>query len=133
MIILKYKASAKNHKNTKEKKMPYISVKTALKPEKNQVEAIKTAFGKAIEIIPGKTERWLMVSFETQDYLFFSGDSMPAAMIEVSVFGKTKPEFYEKLTAKICDIIEKELEIPQEKIYVKYSETENWGWNGKNF
>lgn len=113
--------------------MPYISVKTSFIPEENKVNLIKTELGKAIETIPGKTERWLMVSFDTQKYMFFSGDKSPAAMIEVSVFGKADPDAYEKLTEKICNIIEKELSIPASRIYVKYSEIENWGWNGGNF
>ena len=37
------------------------------------------------------------------------------------------------MTTEVCKISEEELGIPQNKIYVKYEEVENWGWNGRNF
>lgn len=113
--------------------MPFINIKTQEKLSKEKAEKVKSELGSAIEIIPGKTERWLMVSFDAQDYMYFSGSESPSAMAEVSVFGKARPEYYEKLTAEICRIINSELKIPSDRVYVKYSEIENWGWNGGNF
>lgn len=113
--------------------MPYISVKTPFRTEKQAAEKMKAEFGKAIELLPGKTERWLMVSFDSQDEMFFAGSSSPSAIAEISVFGKAKPEYYEKLTAEVCRIISENTDIPPDRIYVKYSETDNWGFNGTNF
>ena len=113
--------------------MPYISVKTPFKAEKPAAEKMKAEFGKAIEILPGKTERWLMVSFDSQDEMFFAGSAEPSAIAEISIFGKAKPEYYEKLTAEVCRIISENTKIPSDRIYVKYSETDNWGFNGTNF
>ena len=75
--------------------MPYISVKTPFRAEKQTAEKMKTEFGKAIEILPGKTERWLMVSFDSQDEMFFAGSSSPSEIAEISIFGKARPEYYE--------------------------------------
>ncbi len=113
--------------------MPYISVKTPFKATETQAESVKAKLGKAIEIIPGKTERWLMVSFEKQDYMFFAGKDEPSAMIEVFVFGDVTSSDSEKLTAEICRIISSELSVATDRIYVKYSGISEWGWNGGNF
>jgi len=37
------------------------------------------------------------------------------------------------MSGKICEIFEKELGIPGDKIYITYSGYKNWGWNGGNF
>ena len=40
--------------------MPFINTKTTAKIDKEKEIAIKEEFGKAIELIRGKSERWLM-------------------------------------------------------------------------
>jgi 2C-methyl-D-erythritol 2,4-cyclodiphosphate synthase len=37
------------------------------------------------------------------------------------------------MTAKICDALKEVLQIPGDKVYVKYQGTDQWGWNGRNF
>ena len=37
------------------------------------------------------------------------------------------------MTARTCQILEKELGIPGSNVYVSYFGTPNWGWNGSNF
>ena len=37
------------------------------------------------------------------------------------------------VTKDICNLYEKELNIPQDCIYIKYDEVDNWGFNGFNF
>jgi len=39
----------------------------------------------------------------------------------------------DKMTAKLCEILEKELCIPGNAVYISYWGTSNWGWNGGNF
>ena len=113
--------------------MPFICVKTNAAVSDDSMVSIKSALGQAISVIPGKSETWLMVGIEPEYKLWFKGDDSPAAMVEVSVFGGANPSAYNKLTVQICAILEKELDIPASRTYVKYSETENWGWNGSNF
>ena len=114
--------------------MPYIGTKTtvAISPEKEIV--LKEKMGKAIEAIPGKTEAWLMCEFEDNCRIWFKGDnSAPSAYVEVKLLGRAEREYYEKLTAIICDILADELSIPADRTYVKYEECEHWGWNNMNF
>ena len=37
------------------------------------------------------------------------------------------------MTGEICKIFNEELGIEPNRIYVKYEEVANWGWNGENF
>ena len=62
-----------------------------------------------------------------------AGSDAPAAIAEVSVYGGADGEDYRQLTGRVCDILDSVLDIPADRVYVKYAETEHWGWNGSNF
>ena len=113
--------------------MPFINVKTNIPIHAESREVIKKKLGEAITALPGKTEDWLMVGIEPEISLYFKGDPSPAAMVDVSILGGASAAAYNKLTGIICNILSEELDIPASRTYVKYSETENWGWNGSNF
>ena len=113
--------------------MPFINVKTNIPVSENAQEALKTRLGQAIEAIPGKSEAWLMVEVEGDKALWMAGSDAPAAIAEVSVYGGADAEDYSALTGRVCDILDSVLDVPADRVYVKYAETEHWGWNGSNF
>ena len=113
--------------------MPFIQVKTNQKISAAQAEDIKTQLGKAITAIPGKSEDWLMVGLEGDAQLWFRGTAEPAAMVTVSIYGAASGNALSTLTSHITGILLDVLGIPTDRIYVSYSATENWGWNGTNF
>ena len=113
--------------------MPYIHTKTNTKisPEKEVV--LKTELGKAIALIPGKTERWLMLNFTDNERMWFAGDDAPTDILEVELLGSASDSEYDLLTAKLTEIVSAELEIDPARVYIKYEELEHWGWNSTNF
>ena len=114
--------------------MPYIDLKTTKNLNSEKCEALKTAFGKAIEVFPGKSEAWLMVGIEGSAKLWFKGDaSDDSAIVCVDLLGEVNPSASEKMTAVICDILKNEIGVAPERVYVKYTGFSNWGWNGQNF
>lgn len=114
--------------------MPFINTKTNIEITKGKEEMIKKKLGKAIQLIPGKSEEWLMVSFEDRCSLYFKGESNnPIAFVEVKILGIASSEDYMKLTAAISDILQDELNIAPNQVYIRYEETQYWGWNGSNF
>ena len=113
--------------------MPYIKTTTNVGVSAGQEQAIKQKLGKAIEIIPGKSERWLMLSIIPDVKMYFHGDADKMAFVEVSIFGRASQQNYQALTAEITKILGDELGIPSDYVYVKYEESSNWGWNGSNF
>jgi len=114
--------------------MPFINSKVNIKILPEQETQLKTKLGKAIELIPGKSESWLMLAFEDDCKLYFKGEnSCKIAYVEVKVFGAEDKVAFEKMTVAICEIYNEVLGIAPDKIYVKYETVSNWGWNGKNF
>ena len=112
--------------------MPFINSKITKKITREDEAVVKEKLGRAIELIPGKSETWLMVNFEPESHLYFKG-SNDIAYVEVSVFGNEHKEAFNNWTAEITKIFHEVLGIEPERIYVKYETTTSWGWNGGNF
>lgn len=113
--------------------MPFIETKFNGKISDEQREAMKKSLGEAIELIPGKSEQWLMLSFQEECSLYFHGENhMKIAFVEVKLFGKADGKAYSGLTAAITETLRRELGIDPANVYVKYEETPYWGWNGGN-
>lgn len=113
--------------------MPFINTKYSGEITPEQEIDIKTALGEAVSIL-GKSENWLMVGFEPNRSLYFKGEkSEKIAFVEVSVYGSSSRSAYEQFTAAVCKTLGSVLGVPADAVYVKYSPTENWGWNGGNF
>jgi hypothetical protein len=100
--------------------MPFIETKVNVKITKEKEEILKEKFGKVIDIIPGKSEGTLMLSFKSECHLYFRGLDQPGiAFVEVKILGKAGNEAYDKLTDALSDILYQELNIEPSQTYVK--------------
>lgn len=114
--------------------MPYINARITESITLEKENIIKTKLGEAITVFSGKSENWLMVDICPDCHIWFRGDnSTPAAFVEVKIFGTAANSACEKMTEAVCDIFTSELDIPADRIYVKYESCHQWGWNGSNF
>ncbi len=114
--------------------MPYISTTTTVPITRTKETVLKEKLGQAIALIPGKTESWLMLSFQPDTTMYFKGSNeKPMAFVNVSIFGGADDSAYDALTARITEIFGEELGIAPEQVYIKYEEASHWGWNGVNF
>lgn len=114
--------------------MPFIDSKVSVAISEAQEKQLKEGLGRAISLIPGKSEAWLMTGFEDNYHLYFRGEnSQPMAFVEVKVFGQENASAFEALTAEITKLFGEVLGIAADHIYIKYEAVSNWGWNGGNF
>lgn len=114
--------------------MPFIGTKVSTALSKEKEIKLKEKLGQAIEILPGKSERSLMLEFHDNCRMYFRGESSaPMAYVEVKILGTSTKEYFSRLSAAICKILEEELSIAPENVYIKYEEVTHWGWNGSNF
>ena len=95
--------------------MPFIRVSANVAVNEGQAQRIKTLLGQAIEVIPGKSEAWLMVEVEGEKALWMAGSDAPAAIAEVSVYGGADAEDYRQLTGRVCDILDSVLDVPADR------------------
>ena len=113
--------------------MPFIDSKITVALSEEKKECLKAELGKTVSIL-NKLESFLMVGFEDNYDLYMGGKKLDkGAYVAVSLFGNASSSAYEKMTAAICDIYEKELNIPASAVYVTYHGVNDWGWNGQNF
>ncbi len=114
--------------------MPYIEFKSN-KPLTHEKElVIKSKIADVLaSAFPGKTENWLMVRFDRTSGMYFGGSEDACIMVDVAMVGKQARESYDKMTDETCKLIEAECGIPADRVYIKYTEHEHWGWNNKNF
>ena len=113
--------------------MPYINAKFTgtVTPEKET--QLKSALGEAITLL-GKSERYLMVEIEDNRRLYFGGkNDQPIAFFDVSLLHSAPRESYEKLTARLCEIAKDTMNVDGGNVYVKFEETENWGYDSFMF
>lgn len=113
--------------------MPFIDSKITMPLTLEKKEKIKSELGKAVTILH-KTETYLMVGIEDNYDLWMAGNKLDkGAYVSVSLYGNAASSDYDKMTAQICEIYERELSIPGNAIYVTYHSISDWGWNGGNF
>ena len=113
--------------------MPFIDSKISVKVPEEKKEAIKSRYGQAVSVL-GKGESFLMVGFDDDYDLYFAGEKVDkGAYVSVSLFGNASPDAYSRMSGEICTILNEELGIPGDRIYVTYRGVSDWGWNGRNF
>lgn len=111
--------------------MPFIKAKTSCPFNKNQETEIKVRMGKAIELVPGKSEEYLLLEFEDNCRLWLRGDNTePIVYIEVAIFGNELHYGYDAFTAEVTAIFSDVLELGPERIYIKYEDITAWGVQG---
>ena len=114
--------------------MPFIDAKISKKLSKEEKLNLKSFFGNAIALFPGKTETWLMCSIEGECSLWFQGtDDAPSAFVEVKLLGSADAAASERFTEAVCSELQSKYGIPASRVYVRYSGGSLWGWNGSNF
>lgn len=114
--------------------MPFINVKTNRAVSGEKKTAIENKLSDAISLIPGKSDRYLMLAVEDKvDMMFHRDADMGIAMVEVKIFGSSSKDAYTALTAAICDILSEEAEISPDCCYVKFEECKLWGYNSFMF
>lgn len=113
--------------------MPFINVKTNVQLDGAKKEALNKRLTKAVTLIPGKSEAYIMSAVEDSVSMMFGGKcSEPIAFVSVRILHSAPRAAYEKLTAEICRILADEAGI-KDNCYVEYEEIENWGMNGFMF
>ncbi len=114
--------------------MPFIDVSVSKKLTPDIETAIKAALGDAIALFPGKSEAWLMCRISDGEHMWFKGtNDGDSAFVEVKLLGSVDPAGAERFTARMCEILEKEVGIAPSRTYVRYTGGGDWGWNGGNF
>jgi phenylpyruvate tautomerase PptA (4-oxalocrotonate tautomerase family) len=114
--------------------MPYLLIRTNRPvPQSRQQPLLARCSANVAEAL-GKPERYVMVSLETEAAMLFGDDDSPCAYLELKSIGLPQERTAE-LSAILCELIGKELDIPSERIYIEFADAARhmWGWNDATF
>ena len=107
--------------------MPYINTTTTKKISDAQRRELIDAYGKLIEIIPGKIEAYLMLNFEDERKMAYQGDDkQDCAILAVDSLGAAEEKYLVALSDELALAVNRILGVPTERIYVKFGVDENW-------
>ena len=84
----------------------------------------------------GKSIDFVMVALDFGNSFSFGGDSsLPTAYLEVKNVGSLAPSVTAALSGRLCELLEDELSMSAQRIYLEFQESERhlWGWDGKTF
>ena len=114
--------------------MPFIISRVNRSISREQEVELKARMGKAIELVPGKSEEYLLLGFEDNCRLWLRGDdSDPIAYIEANIFGNEEHLGYDAFTAEVTMTFHEVLDIAPENVYINYTDIPDWGASGRNF
>jgi len=110
--------------------MPYIAINTSKPLSDRQKEALKTALGEKITVIPGKGESKLMIDISDNHTMYFAGEKRELAYVDVKCYGAAEFANKKAFTEAAFEAVQQTTGLPQDGIYLTYSEFENWGTLG---
>ena len=110
--------------------MPYIAINTSKTLSDAQKEALKTALGEKITLIPGKSEGKLMIDISDGRTMYFAGEERALAYVDVKCYGAAEFEHKKAFTEAAFQAVQQAAGLPQDGIYLSYSEFETWGVMG---
>lgn len=110
--------------------MPYIQINIAKALNDAQKDQIKTGLGQNIALIPGKSEGTLMVDISDQHTIYLAGEKKETAFIDVRIYSTTTEEYKKSFTEAAFQTIAQATGIPQDAMYLTFSEFPNWGTKG---
>ena len=112
--------------------MPFIKAKVNCPISSEQEIELKARMGKAIELVPGKSEEYLLLEFEDNARLWLRGDhAQPIAYIEAAIFGNESHAGYPTFTAAVTKAFQDVLGIAPENCYIKYEDITSWAVGGQ--
>jgi len=114
--------------------MPLLRLETNVALSDEQRKQLPAALSKIVAETIGKPEQYVMVTIAPAVVLM-SGKPGDAAFVDLRSIGGLGAAVNRQLSQKICALLTQSLRVPQNRVYLNFSEVEagNWGWNGDTF
>ena len=114
--------------------MPLLRLETTVVLAEDKRKALLASLSSVVAGTVGKPEQYVMV-MASQAAMLMSGNGGDAAFVDVRSIGGLTDGVNRKLSQKVCKLLGDSLGIPQNRIYLNFTNIEpsNWGWNGSTF
>jgi phenylpyruvate tautomerase len=114
--------------------MPLLSIETNQTADDSTIAHLIRTASRVVAEQLGKPERYVMVRFNRNPDMLFSGEDAALAYLELKSIGLSNSETGE-LSALLCNLMEQELRVPRDRVYIEFASAPRklWGWNGGTF
>jgi phenylpyruvate tautomerase len=117
--------------------MPLLHIHSSSKTVNEKViQEVHQTGAQILAEVLGKSTDYVMVLVNTGCSLSFTQDDQtPCAYLEVKNIGGFSPETTEKLSLRLCALVNQKLQTHANRVYIEFQNAERhlWGWNGKTF
>lgn len=82
-----------------------------------------------------KPEQYVMTCLDAPARMTFAGSAEPSAYLELKSIGRFDSQQTRQLSAALCELIARELELPASRIYIEFADAQGylWGHDGDTF
>jgi phenylpyruvate tautomerase len=114
--------------------MPVLKISTNSDIKPGLKAALLKTISTQVASMLGKPERYVMVMLENNPDMIFDGTPSPLAYLELKSIDLPEHRTAE-FSSALCGMINQHLDIPNERIYIEFSNAERhlWGWNAATF
>jgi len=116
--------------------MPLIELDTSCElADSGKRQALVASLSRLAAEGTGKPEQYVMACVRDKVAMVMSGTGGPCALVTVKAIGGLSKAVNQGLAGKITQMLQKELAIPGERVYVTFQELagSHWACNGKTF
>jgi phenylpyruvate tautomerase len=114
--------------------MPLLKLETTVALTDDKRKALLASLSKLLAETTAKPEQYVMV-IVSQSAVLMSGKPGDAAFADIRGIGGLSGDVNRQLSQKVCRLLNESLGVPQNRIYLNFTELEagNWGWQGNTF
>jgi len=114
--------------------MPFIHIYTTETVEDEVSQKLTASLSSIASEVLGKSENYVMVAISPA-VMRMSSVPDQAVFVDVRAIGGLTPEVNLIVSERICELLETELNIPRERMFLNFSDVPgtDWGWAGRTF
>ena len=116
--------------------MPLLNLfSSAKQPDEPALAQVLKSLSALLAHELGKPERYVMVGLAARLEMSFAGSREPACYAEFKNVGQLPDDKIEQLSQVLCAAIAKALALPQDRIYIEFTNADGalWGFDGGTF
>ncbi len=115
--------------------MPLMKLETTASVPSGKRADITRRLSKIMAEVTRKPEEYCMVIVSEAITGCMGGKEMPVAYVDIRGIGGLTPDVNMELSRQVADMLCRELDLPQEGVYLTFTDVPrtNWGWKGRTF
>ncbi len=116
--------------------MPLIELDTSCEvADASKRQQLVAGLSRIVAEGTGKPEQYVMACVRDKVAMAMSGQAGLSALVTVKAIGGLSKAVNQGLAGKICQMLQKELAVPADRVYITFQElaATHWAWNAETF